>query len=74
VFKSLKVTKENLDLFFTKDSPGHSNENHASMIATDVAYEDVCEAWWREVQQDAQARSTSWSIRFCSTIDWPSEC
>jgi len=33
----------------------HSNEDDASVIATDCSYEDVCEAWWREVQQDAQA-------------------
>ena len=39
----------------TAGSPGHSIEDHAAMVAPDGAYEAVCEAWWREVQQDAQA-------------------
>ena len=39
----------------TAGSLVHSNEEDSSMLATDVSYEDVCEAWWREVQQDARA-------------------
>ena len=40
-----------------------SNEDHASMIATEGAYEDVCAAWWREVQQDAQAEGDAGAER-----------
>ena len=47
----------------TAGSPGHSNEDHASMVATDCAYEAVCEAWWREVQQDAQAEGDAGAER-----------
>ena len=38
------------------------NEDHASMIATEE-YEDVCAAWWREVQQDAQAEGDAGAER-----------
>jgi len=47
----------------TAGSPGHSNEDHASMVAPDVAYKAVCEAWWREVQQDAQAEGDTGAER-----------
>jgi hypothetical protein len=47
----------------TSCSPGHSNEDHASMIAPDVAYEAVCEAWWRKVQQDAQVEGDAGAER-----------
>ena len=33
------------------------------MVATDGAYEAVCEAWWREVQQDAQAEGNAGAER-----------
>ena len=33
------------------------------MIATEGAYEDVCDAWWREVQQDAQAEGDAGAER-----------
>jgi hypothetical protein len=47
----------------TAGSLGLSNEDHASMIATDGSYEAVCEAWWGEVQQDAQAEGDAGAER-----------
>jgi tetratricopeptide (TPR) repeat protein len=47
----------------TEDNLGHSNEDHASMTATNGAYKNVCEAWWREVQQDSQAEGDAGAER-----------
>ena len=60
---SSKESRNTLLYHLTAGSPGLSNEDHAPMIAADGSYEAVCEAWWGEVQQDAQAEGDAGAER-----------